>query len=854
MTGDGAAAGAARKARELLAAARAVGSDHPYIARKQIVVPASVRELDAAGVARIIGYPPRSGDDVLVGRLLIIPITVDAELSTVEMIDDAGRKSALAGGRKGGGYWSTSDLPDCDWLGDLRVLIGEGVATVVSASMATGCLGVAAMSAGNLIAVGKMLRERYPDARLTYLGDVGIGAKKCAEAARATGGWVTVPPIDDDGADWNDVHVRAGLAAVAAGIDAATRPEDEPEDEEPTTNATMHRLRPTIEVGVDMMRVTDEAIAVLAGAPEVYVRGPEIVEIVTDDPATRGVTRSGPMARIHRSPEARIRELLADRAQWLAPGGPDGDLRDAQPPVWVARTVMARGAWPLRPLVGVSEAPTMRPDGTLLVEPGYDAATGIYLTPSVRVSVPERPTRDRAVAAAAELLDVIVDFPVASEAGRSAWLAGVITVAVRPAIEGPAPMVIADASTAGSGKTLLVDAAATITTGRDAARTIYAPDDAEMRKRITAIALAGDPFALLDNVAGTLGCPSLDAALTGTTWRDRVLGSSAMTAELPLRTVWWATGNGLVIGADLVRRALLVRLEPMVERPEERTGWRHPRLLDYVREHRADLLGAALTIARAYVVAGRPDQRLTPMGSYTAWSDLVRSALVWAGLADPCATIAEIRACDPRADALGALLAAWPADVDRAVTVSELLADATPGSPWRAALVEWCPPRGADPLPSARAVGNRLRGIRRRVAGGRYVDAGPHGERGVPWVLRATRRPSPDSHESPDSVSPLRVSSTSSLNIGVAGETVSRVTESGGPDPIDPLAVLGHCLRTRQGTTATDADRAALAAHFAGLNGQAEAAGERLWTYWRSAPAPTVAGYLAAEPRQKELI
>jgi len=314
-------------------------------------------------------------------------------------------------------------------------------------------------------------------------------------------------------------------------------------------------------------------------------------------------------------------------------------------------------------------------------------------------------------------------------------------VAVRPAIDGPTPMLIVDASAAGAGKTLMVDAGATITTGRDAPRTTFVLDDAEMRKRITALALAGDPITLLDNVVGTLGCPSLDAALTGATWRDRVLGASAMTAELPLRLTWWATGNGLAIGADLVRRSLLIRLEPMVERPEERTGFRHPRLLEYVRSHRAELLSAALTIPRAYHVAGRPDMRLTPMGSYVAWSDLIRSALVWSGLADPCATIAEIRAVDPRMDALRALVTHWPAAPDVPIAVSALISAAAPGTPWRAALAEWCPARGVDPLPTARAVAYRLRGVRRRVVDGRYIDAGPHGRDGVPWVLRTTGRP-----------------------------------------------------------------------------------------------------------------
>ena len=42
-----------------------------------------------------------------------------------------------------------------------------------------------------------------------------------------------------------------------------------------------------------------------------------------------------------------------------------------------------------------------------------------------------------------------------------------------------------------------------------------------------------------------------------------------------------------------------------------------------------------LTIA-AYIQAGRPDVQVKPFGSFEEWSGLVRSALVWCGLPDPC--------------------------------------------------------------------------------------------------------------------------------------------------------------------------------------------------------------------------
>jgi putative DNA primase/helicase len=71
----------------------------------------------------------------------------------------------------------------------------------------------------------------------------------------------------------------------------------------------------------------------------------------------------------------------------------------------------------------------------------------------------------------------------------------------------------------------------------------------------------------------------------------------------------------------------------------------------------------------------------------------------------------------------------------------------------------------------------------------------------------------------------------------------------GKADAPDPLAQIGHCLRVRPDTTASDEDRQALAAHFSTLNGSAEATAQRLWTYWKGAPAPSVSEFLATERR-----
>jgi putative DNA primase/helicase len=70
------------------------------------------------------------------------------------------------------------------------------------------------------------------------------------------------------------------------------------------------------------------------------------------------------------------------------------------------------------------------------------------------------------------------------------------------------------------------------------------------------------------------------------------------------------------------------------------------------------------------------------------------------------------------------------------------------------------------------------------------------------------------------------------------------------PDAPDPLAQIAHCLRVRPDTTVSDEDRQALVAYFSALNGSAEATVQRLWSYWKVAPSPSVSEFLANERRK----
>jgi hypothetical protein len=217
------------------------------------------------------------------------------------------------------------------------------------------------------------------------------------------------------------------------------------------------------------------------------------------------------------------------------------------------------------------------------------------------------------------------------------------------------------ANTRGSGKSLLADVISLIGTGRAAPHWPQVTDDEEERKRIMSIALAGYPVVHIDNVTHPLGSPALDAALTAESYPGRLLGTND-TREMPLSIVWLASGNNMEFKGDMARRVVPIDLDAKMERPEERTVFTHTPLVPWVREHRARLVVAALTLVQAYFEVECPSQGVTGFGSFEPWSDLIRQALVWAGEPDPCEDRIGLEAkSDPDHERLAGLLDAWHA-------------------------------------------------------------------------------------------------------------------------------------------------------------------------------------------------
>ena len=383
------------------------------------------------------------------------------------------------------------------------------------------------------------------------------------------------------------------------------------------------------------------------------------------------------------------------------------------------------------------EAPILRADGTVLETPGYDRKTGLLYLPEIEYpKVPETPSREDAAAAAESLHTLVAEFPFKDLDHRAAWVAAVVTPFARFAVHGPCPMFVFDANAAGSGKTLLCDLVSLIGTGRSVGRTTYPASEEEMDKCTLAMALGGARLVLFDNQAtGTpIGGAALDGALTAQTRSGRVLGVSKFAQDVPFHALICCTGNNLGIRGDTLRRVVLCRLESAEERPEERDDFQIPDLLHHVRSRRGELAVAALTVLKAYVVAGRPvptygdGSKPKPMGApFDTWANLVRRAIHWTTDHDPLATKAEAKSADKTATTLPALIEGWDrlcreAQANSLSTTEALKAlEGNPGTheALRAVLTE---ATKDGKLPSPQALGNTLGRVRGRPVAGRSLE------------------------------------------------------------------------------------------------------------------------------------
>lgn len=423
------------------------------------------------------------------------------------------------------------------------------------------------------------------------------------------------------------------------------------------------------------------------------------------------------------------------------------------PPEKVMKTLLKLGHWGFPRVFGIINVPTLRPDGTILDQPGFDAATHLWHAPDRNLKlppVPERPTKEQADKALSKFKDLFAECAFVSDLDQSVALAAVLGAVLRGAFE-LMPMTLFKAHSPGSGKSYIVDIISHLVTGTFCPVVAYPSERKELDKLLDAMIIQSPPIFSIDNATDHIGGDKLCQMVERPTVTVRILGKSK-TRKCEFRGTVYATANNYSFYGDMVRRGLICNLDVAMERPELRKFDFNP--IERVLASRGEYIVAALTVARAYL-ATRKRVNCSPLGSYDGWSQFVREPLIWLGEDDPVKSMDQARADDPVSAAARTLVDLWAECLEpgRPYKVAEIIALATETAmsassqsyerpELRDLLLQEANERNRPTEISGKRLGKWLARINGQVHGQwRVMRAAKDDRRGDDWVLE--KKPTP---------------------------------------------------------------------------------------------------------------
>lgn len=431
-----------------------------------------------------------------------------------------------------------------------------------------------------------------------------------------------------------------------------------------------------------LYEITEETLKHLTAAnnpPFLFSRAGSLVHIVEHEEKNlaKGETLRRPVIKEVNEPV--LRGFMARNISYVKISG-DSEV-PCNPPLEVVRDILALETRRFPLLQGITQAPILRSDGSVFAEAGYDEKTALFYYPERSLtfpSIPENPCESDIKHCRDLLLEVFCDFPFVGQADRANALAALITPVLRELIPGPVPMGVFTKPQQGVGASLMVDVISHVATGKPAKMT-SAPmgreREAEYKKFITSTLLEGAEIAILDNFEGVFDSTSFGALLTCSSWTDRVLGRTEMIT-LPHRTVWFLTGNNVRLAGDMPRRCYVIKIDAKTARPWLRgsENFKHPRLLEWVLQMRGEILTSILTLARAWVLAGRPKPESScNLAQFERWVDVVGGILAFAGIEGFLGNLEEVYSESEQDDGWEAFLYGWyEAFNEKAVTTGQI--------------------------------------------------------------------------------------------------------------------------------------------------------------------------------------
>ncbi|GJL73973.1 DNA-primase RepB domain-containing protein [Nitrosomonas sp.] len=410
-----------------------------------------------------------------------------------------------------------------------------------------------------------------------------------------------------------------------------------------------HKSIINIQAG-ELSRICNAAEIELAKTGSHYQRAGMIVTITTDPGTEKTTVKPLTINSLTR--------VIASTVIWQRYDKRGKEWHICDPVERHVRLLYDATSYPNLPVLnGIARQPYLRPDGSLVIEAGYDPDTGMFgVFNAKEYSVPDKPTKQEAEQALFELTGLLDEFAFKTEHDKAAAISGILTAGVRASLP-QAPMIHVKAPSIASGKSYLCELLTAFATPQKGTPLAFPADDEECRKLLLAELLTAPAVVEFDNLTSDLmPHKSLCSTLTSEYVSGRILGQSK-TAEVGTRVLFLSSGNNVDPVRDMTRRTITITLDPVCETPAARDFKKQP--LNEVRTDRGRFVSLALTIIRAWICAGKTKSECKTIATYNDWSEYCRQPLLWLGLSDPVQCIFEAMCEDPDRELLGEFLQAW---------------------------------------------------------------------------------------------------------------------------------------------------------------------------------------------------
>jgi hypothetical protein len=357
---------------------------------------------------------------------------------------------------------------------------------------------------------------------------------------------------------------------------------------------------------------------IIAGESEFYLYGTTIVEPVTDPDSGLGRLRTitGPDLKWH------IRRVFPERSE--------GTFKA------IAEDILYNPELPLDRIRGLVTTPTFRDDFSLITVPGFDSRSRLYYSPDPSLQTftfQVDASKERAKESLDGLFELLTDFPFRSKNERYTFLATLLTLFLRSAIDAVIPCLAIDGNGQSVGKGLLSSMLSLIAYGQDAS-TISAPKGREeWASKLDSILLGGSPFQVIDNIVGNFSSDDFASILTSRRRNIRIKGLSKVV-DVPVNTVWILNGNDLSVDSDLSQRLIMCHLqhEDAACRSQEsfHVQKKYGCSIEFLlRQERSKYMQACLDLICAWVNDGAQRRQKFVMAKYGQWEAIIGGIIDW---------------------------------------------------------------------------------------------------------------------------------------------------------------------------------------------------------------------------------